>query len=602
MGEVDLGALGERRVRRLSSQGSTGSGVSNMSISSTRSGKSRARLRRDVRSILLLLLLYTLQGIPMGLSGSIPILLHGKISYSQQALFSLVSLPFSLKLLWAPLVDSVYYAPFGRRKSWLVPVQMACGLLMLFGSSHVAYWMGESNKTGEEGHTPNVPALTAYFLVLYITMATQDIAVDGWALTMLSRDNVGYASTCNSLGQTLGFFLAHIGFLALNDAHVCNKYLRPAGAESEVGMVSVTSFLAFWGAIFVATTLFVWFFKKERHDESENEVHGLKETYKQLVRCIRLPSVRGLCCVLLTCKVAFAVTDAATTLKLVEYGMPREEIAIMSPALVALGVIIPLAVGKMTAGPRPLDVFLAGYPMRLVVTLVYAAVLPLAKRKYSMHPTLDNIQNMQGLDSSNTGSGMDFHVYTDEGGGAMDTAIGGHSTFDYGFYGGLFCAVVLHEVATNFMYVSVMSFFARVSDPAIGGTYMTLLNTVANIGTKWPNSLSLYLMDFLSRKVCLPGEEHSTGGTPFQHQTSDTNSTHILMEGACSNSDGSAALCIEQGGHCHALRDGYNVQVVACTMLGVMWLTWGWREVLRLQNLKQKDWHIYPGRDSAKIR
>ena len=30
-------------------------------------------------------------------------------------------------------------------------------------------------------------------------MATQDIAVDGWALTMLSPENVGYASTCNSV-------------------------------------------------------------------------------------------------------------------------------------------------------------------------------------------------------------------------------------------------------------------------------------------------------------------------------------------------------------------------------------------------------------------
>jgi MFS transporter, PAT family, solute carrier family 33 (acetyl-CoA transportor), member 1 len=49
-----------------------------------------------------------------------------------------------------------------------------------------------------------------------------------------------------------------------------------------------------------------------------------KQTYKQLLRCIRLPSVRGLCAVLLTCKVAFAVTDAATSLKLVEYGMPKE--------------------------------------------------------------------------------------------------------------------------------------------------------------------------------------------------------------------------------------------------------------------------------------
>jgi hypothetical protein len=38
-----------------------------------------ALLRKDAGSVLLLLLLYTLQGIPMGLSGSIPLLLHDKV-------------------------------------------------------------------------------------------------------------------------------------------------------------------------------------------------------------------------------------------------------------------------------------------------------------------------------------------------------------------------------------------------------------------------------------------------------------------------------------------------------------------------------------------
>lgn len=55
---------------------------------------------------------------------------------------------------------------------------------------------------------------------------SKDIAVDGWALTMLSRENVGYASTCNSVGQTAGYFLGNVLFLALESADFCNKYLR----------------------------------------------------------------------------------------------------------------------------------------------------------------------------------------------------------------------------------------------------------------------------------------------------------------------------------------------------------------------------------------
>lgn len=41
--------------------------------------------------------------------------------------------------------------------------------------------------------------------------ATQDIAVDGWALTLLSRRNVGLASTANAVGQTVGYFAAFSG-------------------------------------------------------------------------------------------------------------------------------------------------------------------------------------------------------------------------------------------------------------------------------------------------------------------------------------------------------------------------------------------------------
>lgn len=51
--------------------------------------------------------------------------------------------------------------------------------------------------------------LTAYFFMLYFLMATQDIAVDGWALTMLSKDNVGYASVANAVGQTFGILISN---------------------------------------------------------------------------------------------------------------------------------------------------------------------------------------------------------------------------------------------------------------------------------------------------------------------------------------------------------------------------------------------------------
>lgn len=56
------------------------------------------------------------------------------------------------------------------------------------------------------------------------------------------------------------------------------------------------------------------------------------------------------------------------------------------------------------------------------------------------------------------------------------------------------------------MFVAVMAFFAKVSDPAVGGTYMTLLNTVSNLGTNWPNTLALWAIDHLTYKTCNASE------------------------------------------------------------------------------------------------
>ncbi|KAJ1564718.1 hypothetical protein HK096_006618, partial [Nowakowskiella sp. JEL0078] len=61
-----------------------------------------------------------LQGVPLGLTfGSIPFLLKAKLSYADIALFSLSGYPYSLKLLWSPIVDSLYLKSVGRRKSWI---------------------------------------------------------------------------------------------------------------------------------------------------------------------------------------------------------------------------------------------------------------------------------------------------------------------------------------------------------------------------------------------------------------------------------------------------------------------------------------------------
>lgn len=222
-------------------------------------------LRQDYSSIFILLILYILQGIPLGLSGSIPLILQNYgVSYSEQAIFSLVTWPFrydailllrrvinsqfffpSLKLLWAPIVDSYYSVKFGRRKSWLIPVQYVIGLCLLVLSFLINTLLGRgldaSNHIKEDSSnasSPNVYLLTLIFSTINFLCATQDIAVDGWALTMLSKQNVVYGSTCNTVGQTVGFTLGYLVFLSLESPEVCNKYFR--SIPQKEGMVTLS--------------------------------------------------------------------------------------------------------------------------------------------------------------------------------------------------------------------------------------------------------------------------------------------------------------------------------------------------------------------------
>lgn len=125
-------------------------------------------------------------------------------------------------------------------------------------------------------------------------------------ISVIFRCNVGHASTCNTVGQTAGFFLGYVLFLALESPYFCNKYIRVIPEEK--GLVTLSSFLLLWGWVFIVTTTLIAFLKHEANDTATrgSPVKGTNEivhAYKQLYSIIKLPSVRTLALVLFTAKV-----------------------------------------------------------------------------------------------------------------------------------------------------------------------------------------------------------------------------------------------------------------------------------------------------------
>ena len=132
--------------------------------------------QQDRRNFSLLVLLYFLQGVPMGLAtGSVPFLLKEHLSYSQIGVFSLASYPYSLKLLWSPIVDAIWSARVGRRKSWIMPIQALSGFGMLWLGARAKQMMLDAGA----GDGSGVWSFTLWWFFLVFMCATQDIAVDG---------------------------------------------------------------------------------------------------------------------------------------------------------------------------------------------------------------------------------------------------------------------------------------------------------------------------------------------------------------------------------------------------------------------------------------
>ncbi|XP_077298027.1 acetyl-coenzyme A transporter 1 isoform X2 [Arctopsyche grandis] len=486
-----------------------------------------SNINGDRLNIALLLFLYTLQGIPLGLGAAIPMLLQNRgISYKQQAEFSFVNWPFSMKLLWAPIVDALYWSKFGRRKTWMVPAQYLLGFGMLFLSMKVDFWL--------EGE-PDMMLLTMGFFTLNFLAATQDIAVDGWALTMLKRCNVGHASTCNSVGQTAGYFLGYVVFMALESANFCNSYLR--SEPQDVGIITLSEFLYMWGWVFIVTTTLVVVIKSENEPiKSGQPVMGWRSVtnaYHQLYRITRLPSVKTLALILLTAKVGFSSSDAVSGLKLVEAGVPREQLALMIVPLVPIQVILPLILSKHSTGNEPLNSWLNAYPWRVLFGLVAAMIVAITPFMIRTTP-------------------MSIYFVL------------------------LLCLYAFHQVCLFSMFVSVMAFFARVSDPIVGGTYMTLLNTLSNLGSNWPNTLALWAVDPLTYRNCVNSFE---------------NATMSLMENTCDTLH-AKELCAKGGGTCVTSLDGFYVETVLCFILGGLWFLKGSHAIKHLQRLPLHRWHL----------
>lgn len=149
----------------------------------------------------------------MGFASGLPLLLTGSVlqAWMTQAgvdlktigLFALVGLPYTLKFVWAPLLDRLVPPFLGRRRGWLLLAQL--GLIATIAA------LGQVDPLAQ----PWLLALVA--LVVTFFSATQDIAIDAYRREDLTDNELGLGSSLYVNGYRIGMLVAGGGGLILAD-------------------------------------------------------------------------------------------------------------------------------------------------------------------------------------------------------------------------------------------------------------------------------------------------------------------------------------------------------------------------------------------------
>jgi MFS transporter, PAT family, beta-lactamase induction signal transducer AmpG len=149
----------------------------------------------------------------LGFSSGIPLALVGgtlqawmaslKIDLTLIGIFSLVGLPYTLKFLWAPIMDR-YVPPFlGRRRGWIIVSQLA----LVFTLIGMAFCDPVQNTA--------LLAMLAVFVAF--SSASQDIVIDAYKTEILEKSEFGVGAATATLGYRLAMLFSGAVALILSD-------------------------------------------------------------------------------------------------------------------------------------------------------------------------------------------------------------------------------------------------------------------------------------------------------------------------------------------------------------------------------------------------
>jgi PAT family beta-lactamase induction signal transducer AmpG len=141
---------------------------------------------------------YLVQGFPLGLlSVAVPawLIANGTSGAASAGFLAVTGLPWAFKVVAGPFMDRYVYLPMGRRRPWVIAMQLGVVVAAL-----QLVWVTDP--------AAQMPLLVAVGFAINAFAAAQDVAVDGMAIDVLEVGERGSANAFMAGGQVAGTSIA----------------------------------------------------------------------------------------------------------------------------------------------------------------------------------------------------------------------------------------------------------------------------------------------------------------------------------------------------------------------------------------------------------
>lgn len=255
--------------------------------------------------------------------------------------------------------------------------------------------------------------------------------------------------------------------------------------------------------------------------------------YQKLWQVVCLPAIWALSFLLVTYRLGVLPAESAASLKLLDKGVAKEALAALVLVQFPVELVSAVIAGRWASTHSPYQPFMAGYFVRLVMAVLLttlARAFPPGASSFLEHRTWFGMLSAIGLVTS---------------------------------------------FSSTLMFTALGSFFNRVSDPAMGGAYLTLLNTIANMGVILPKTPLFAAMDWLTFSQC-----HDDKGLLVKNLACPKKIRLLAGSSPCTNA----------GHTCSMAADGFYVVSYSMVVLGLLLGCVYMRLFPRLISLQLQHW------------